>query len=249
METLALAGTGLPASVIVATGFSDDDFQQAVAQCAAAGLITAELAIETHPLFREFFWHLLHRGDYRGSAMKLADALKVHLSTLGQAAPEFAGLLLVAFRAYGLAGDLPKARAMRSDLSGELEATAVTLYNRRNYSLADEYIQHLLDADPGNWRMRLYRARIRIRQEEWAQANIILWQMLEERPNDVGVIHAMGWSLLRQNSLIQALEMFTSVIARREHVASLRDAAECLHRLDRNEEALQFLKRAKAARI
>src|ERR1035437_4181328 len=140
--------------------------------------------------------------------MKLADALKVHLNTLGETAPEFPGLLLVAFRAYALAGDLARARATRSDLSGELEATAVTLYNRRNYSLADEYIQHLLDVNPGNWRMRLYRARIRIRQEEWAQADMILQQMLKERPQDVGVVHAMGWSQLRQNRLVQALDLF-----------------------------------------
>ena len=51
---------------------------------------------------------------------------------------------------------------------------------------------------------------------------------------------------LRRRHLPQALELFTRVIARREHVASLRDAAECLHRLERNEEApLKFLHRAK----
>jgi tetratricopeptide (TPR) repeat protein len=245
METLALAGVALPASVIVATGFSDDEFQQAVGQCAAAGLVTADMAIETHPLFREFFWHQLHRSNYIELALKLADALKLHLSTLDKASPEFASLLLVAFRSYALAGDIERARALRSDLSGELEATAITLYNRRNYTLADKYIQHLLDDNPANWKMRLYRARIRIRQEEWAQADGILGEMLTERPEDVGVIHAMGWSQLRRNNLPKALELFTRVIARREHVASLRDSAECLHRLERDEEALKFLNRAK----
>ncbi len=39
--------------------------------------------------------------------------------------------------------------------------------------------------------------------------------------------------------------MFTAIIAKREHVRSLVDAAECLHRLNRNEEALEFLARAK----
>jgi tetratricopeptide (TPR) repeat protein len=245
METLALAGVALPASVIVASGIPEEEFQKAVAQCAAAGLITADFAIETHPLFRDFFWHHLHRRDYHELAMKLADAVKARLDTSDKTSLEFASLLLVAFRSYGLAGDLAKARTLRRDLSGELEATAITLYNRRNYSLADEYIQHLLDETPENWRMRLYRARIRIRAEEWDQADKVLQQMLTERPDDVGVLHAMGWSQLKQHHLTQALEIFTRVIGRREHVVSLRDAAECLHRLERTDEALKLLQRAK----
>jgi tetratricopeptide (TPR) repeat protein len=217
-----------------------------VAQCAAAGLITAGVSIETHPLFNDFFWHHLHRGDYQDLALRLADASKNHLEgAADRTSLEFTSLLLVAFRAYGLAGDLNKARELRQDLSGELEAAAIELYNRRNYLLADEYIQHLLDENPRNWRMRLYRARIRIRQEEWKQADIILQKMLEERQEDVGVLHAMGWSQLKQHHLQQALEIFTQIFARREHVASLRDAAECLHRLDRTEEALKLLERAK----
>jgi hypothetical protein len=55
--------------------------------------------------------------------------------------------------------------------------------------------------------------------------------MLAERPDDVGVLHVMGRSQLRQHHLREALELFARVIARREHVASLRGAAECLHRL------------------
>ena len=75
--------------------------------------------------------------------MKLADALKSHLGALETTSPEFASLLLVAFRSYAMALVIFKGRnALRRDLSGELEATAITLYNRRNYTLADEYIQH-----------------------------------------------------------------------------------------------------------
>jgi tetratricopeptide (TPR) repeat protein len=159
--------------------------------------------------------------------------------------PEYASLLQVAFRSYALAGEIEKATALRRDLSGELEATAMTLYNRRDYPLADRYISLVLDADPKSWRMRLYRARIRIRQEHWEEAERILSKMLEERPLDVGVLHAMGWSQLKQRHWLQALQMFTGIIARREHSASLRDAAECLHRLNRNDEALEFLARAK----
>jgi tetratricopeptide (TPR) repeat protein len=245
MEILALAGIPLPAPLIVAVGFTDAGFQSAIARCADAGLITADLAIETHPLFREFFWHQLHRGDYQTLSIRVAEAVRAHLDTLEKTSPEFAPLLLVAFRCYALAGQLDKASALRRDLSGELEATAITLYNRRNYILSDEYIQHVLDDNPRNWRMRLYRARIRVRQEHWVQADEILKQMLDERPADVGVLHVMGWSQLRQHHIQEALEIFASVISRREHVASLRDAAECMHRLGKNDEALRFLERAK----
>jgi tetratricopeptide (TPR) repeat protein len=245
METLALAGVDLPASVLAATSSSEDAFQQAVAQCASAGLIVAESTIETHPLFRDFYWHRLHRSDYRKRAIDLAEALRARLDRVTKASLEYASLLQVAFRSYALAGEIEKATALRRDLSGELEATAITLYNRRDYPLADQYISLVLDADPKSWRMRLYRARIRIRQEHWEEAERILSKMLDERPLDVGVLHAIGWSQLKQRHWSQALQMFTRIIARREHAASLRDAAECLHRLNRNEEALEFLARAK----
>ena len=238
METLALAGVDLPASVLAATSSSEDAFQQAVAQCASAGLIVAEGTIETHPLFRDFYWHRLHRSDYRKRAIALADALKARLDRVAKGSAEYASLLQVAFRSYALAGEIEKATDLRRDLSGELEATAITLYNRRDYPLADQYISLVLDADPKSWRMRLYRARIRIRQEHWEEAERILSKMLEERPLDVGVLHAMGWSQLKQRHWSQALQVFTGIIARREHSASLRDAAECLHRLNRNGEAL-----------
>jgi tetratricopeptide (TPR) repeat protein len=250
METLALAGVDLPASVLAATCSSEDDFQQAVAQCASAGLIVAESTIETHPLFRDFYWHRLHRSDYRKRSIDLAEALQARLDHVAKDSPvraslEYASLLQVAFRSYALAGEIGKATALRHDLSGELEATAITLYNRRDYPLADQYVSLVLDSNPGSWRMRLYRARIRIRQENWEEAYQILSKMLKERPLDVGVLHAMGWSQLKQRHWSQALQVFTGIIARREHGASLRDAAECLQRMNRNEEALEFLARAK----
>ena len=251
METLALAGVDLPAPILAATCGSDDEFQQAVAQCASAGLIVAENTIETHPLFRDFYWHRLHRSDYRKRSITLAEAVRARLDRLAEDSPErasreYVSLLQVAFRSYAMAGEIGKATALRSDLAGELESTAITLYNRRDYPLADQYVSLLLDTNPGSWRMRLYRARIRIRQEHWEEADGILSTMLKERPLDVGVLHAMGWSQLKQRRWSQALQIFTGIIARREHSASLRDAAECLQRLNRNEEALEFLARAKA---
>lgn len=245
METLALAGTGLPASVIAASGFTDEEFQEAVEQCARAGLISADTRIDGHPLFQEFFWHRLHRSDYQQRSGALARALKSHLASTAMESPEYAELLPVTFRLFALAGDLATATALRRDLYGELEASAITLYNRRNYQLADRYIGLILDGDRRNWRMRLYKARIRIRQEEWAEADRVMTEMLSERPSDVAVLHAKGWMYLRQGKLPEALEVFSEIISRREHTASLRDAAECLHRMNRSQEALEFLRRAK----
>jgi tetratricopeptide (TPR) repeat protein len=247
METLAMVGIGLSGSTIAACGFSDDEFQLAVDQCARAGLITANTKIEGHPLFRDFFWHRLHRSDYQQRARQLADILKNQLTAMNKdSLAEYAELLPVAYRLFLLADDYAAANELRRDLSGELEAAAITLYNRRNYVLADRYIDHVLDGDPKNWRMRLYRVRVRIRQEDWAGADTIIFEMLKERPGDIGALHAKGWRFLRQGRLQDALDIFSGIISRREHVASLRDAAECLHRMGNNLEALEFLKRAKA---
>jgi len=246
METLALAGIALPAAVLAATGFSDEEFQAAVGQCAKAGLVTADVRIEGHPLFQEFFWHRLHRTDYREQARKLAYVLRESLGSMQKDSFEYVDLLPVTYRLFALAGDLGAATALRSDLLGELEATAIILYNRRDYVLADKYIEHVLESDPKNWRMRLYKARVRIRQENWTEADAILDEMLQERPGDIGALHAKGWLRLRRGKLKDALDIFVKIIARREHVRSLSNAAECLHKLKRNDEALTFLARAKA---
>ena len=55
----------------------------------------------------------------------------------------------------------------------------------------------------------------------------------------------MGWRYLRAKKYEKALEQFSKVIAMADHIRSLRDGAECLHRLGRNDEALHFLARAK----
>jgi tetratricopeptide (TPR) repeat protein len=99
---------------------------------------------------------------------------------------------------------------------------------------------------PDSQRLCMLWARVRVREENWMEADAILDEMLMERDGDIGALHAKGWLRLRRRRLKEALEIFARIIARREHVASLRDAAECLHRLKRNDEALEFLKRAKA---
>src|SRR5690348_7493290 len=92
----------------------------------------------------------LHRIDYLERARQLASALKKSLSLLQRDSLEYVELLPVTFRMFALAGDLQTATALRRDLSGELEATAITLYNRRNYILADKYITHVLEGDNRN---------------------------------------------------------------------------------------------------
>lgn len=172
--------------------------------------------------------------------------LKKRLFTLQVETSEYAELLPVIFRLYAMGGLLSRATELRSDLMGELQAAAINLYNRRNYDLADSYIEIVLQSDPGNWPMRLYKARVKVRQENWAQADKIFAEMSVERPNDIGLIHARGWRFLRERKLTEALSLFTDVLSRRPfHLASLRDAAECLYQLGRNEEALQFLAKAK----
>ena len=143
----------------------------------------------------------MHRSDYQGKALRLAHVLRNHLGSLEKDSSEYVDILPVAYRLFAMAGDLESATALRSDLLGELEATAITLYNRRNYALADKYIGHVLDASPKNWRMRLYRARVRIREESWIEADAILDAMLEERVGDIGALHAKGWLRLRRRRL------------------------------------------------
>ena len=111
--------------------------------------------------------------------------------------------------------------------------------------MAWDYIQYALQGNDPSWRMQLYKARILIRRERWEEADASLENILRERPTDRAALHAKGWRLLRQDRFAEAIEVFTKVIAREEHVSSLRDAAECLHRLNRNDEALEFLTRAK----
>lgn len=245
MNILAMVGVGLSAPLIASTGFSDDQFQDAVFQCTRAGLISVNETIQIHPLFQEFFWHHLHRMDYTSLARILAETLHGHITALDKTSKEFVSLLQPTYRMFAIAGDLRTATNLRRDFSGELAATAVLLYNRRKYDLADEYITHVLDYDPDNWRMRLYRARIRVRQERWKEADEILSQMVQERPGDNNVIITMGWRQLRAKNWEVALEIFTTVISRRDHARALHFAAECLHRLNRYEEALEMLARAK----
>ena len=247
MESMAVIGTKIPTPVLaVGAQLDDDELQEAVGQCSRAGLIDHTGGLSVHPLLVDYFWrNHLHRKDYKDMANSLAETVWQYTEKLDTSSVEFSRLLPTAFRLFTLAGRIERALQIRVDLMGELTQAAILHYDRRDYTLADQYIQHVLEGEPQNWRMRLYRARIRIRQEKWSEADTILASMLKERPGDRGVLHVMGWRHLREKNYSTALEILTTVIAHSEHVASLRDAAECLHMMGRDSEAIAFISRAK----
>lgn len=247
MKALAAADSPLPTSVIYSVLQIDEtDFHAAISQATSAGLIgLSDGQLHIHPLISEHFWNLLDRDDYGSYLTKLATEVHSYANQAGVGSAEFSLFVPVIFRLYAAAGDWESARSIRRDLQGELERAAVFHYRRRNYNLAWDYIQYALQGYNPNWRMRLYEARILIRRERWVEADAALEELLSERPDDRSVLHAKGWRLLRQQRFEEAINVFSQVIAREEHASSLRDAAECLHRLDRNEEALEFLSRAK----
>ena len=251
MKALAAADDALPAVVLSRVLDADNaEFHRAVSQATSAGLVTTRRrGLRIHPLIAEHFGNILHREDYRHLLLPLARAAHDYAMTLNIGSADFSLFVPVVFRLYASAGDLETARSLRRDLHGELEAAAVFHYNRRNYDLAWDYVQLALDAVPSSWRMMLYKARILIRREEWDEADEALNELLRVRPHSRSALHAKGWRLQRQGQFSEALKVFARVITQRDHVASLRDAAACLHALSRDDEALEFLSRAKSIDI
>ena len=251
MELLAVVGVPVPSGVLVeALRTNPDHFHEAVAEATAAGIveITDSGHLTLHPLFSEHFWrtHLDH-GDYRERARIAAEAVHRYFSSMSKDSGSYVPLLRAIFRLYALSNKLQEAFKIRRDLTGELAQAAITHYNRRQFALAESFISEVLEVDPQSWRMRLYLARIRIRQRRWWEADRLITDLLHERPNDPGALHASGWRLLREDRYEEALDIFTSLLAARsDHSASFRDAADCLYRMNRIPEALELLQRAKS---
>ena len=247
LKALAAAEVPLPPSTIVsALDENEEAFHRGVDQATSAGLLFhTDGRLGIHPLIAEHFWKLLHREDYSKLLGRLAKAVHRYSEKFEIGSPEFSLLLPVIFRLYASAGDWQTVQGLRSDLQGELERAAIFHYRRRNYDLAWDYVQHALNSAQPSWRIRLHQVRILIRRENWTDSDRVLDELLRERPRDRATLHLRGWSLLRQRRFKEALEVFVKVIAQRSHVASLRDAAECLHALENDEEALRFLARAK----
>ena len=248
MESLAVARTPLPSSVLIKTlSINEDNFLAAVNQASQSGFLIHGQALEAHPLLLDYFWRTSwSREDYKPYAKNLAEAVWEYARSFPTDSVQFCDLLPICVRLYALSGDMDRAKAIRRDLLGELAEAAIDHYNRRNYDLAEQFIDEVLSADSSHWRMRLYKARVNIRRERWKEAENILRELLSERPADKGVLHAMGWRFLRARVYDRALDHFIQVIEFGEHVRSLRDAAECLYELGNDDEALRFLERAKA---
>lgn len=251
METLAIMGTSLPSAVLAeATEMDNESFHAAVDEVTRDGLAAPKSPssnLEVHSLLSDYFWRShLDQEDYMQRAQHVVTVVHKHLRSLPTDSETFVTLLPGVCRLYALAGKFDKAQQVRRGLTGELAQAAVTHYNRRKYDLAEKFITLVLESDPRNWRMRMYLARIHIRKNRWDEADGILHELLQERPRDRGIGHLRGWRLLRAGSYEDALAAFSDVLAvHDQHVASYRDAAECLYRLERSAEALDFLRRAK----
>ena len=249
LEALAIIGVPIPSRVLGrALGLGDDGFLEAVGDATKAGL--AETAdhghLALHPLVAEHFWRShFSRVDYIDVAARVAAVVHEHLRQLAVQSAGYVAVLQAVTRLYFLSGDIGAGRAVRRDLRGELARAAITHYDRREFELAEIFVQEVLKEQKWNWRMRQYLARIRIRQRRWVEADGIVDGLLAERPGDVGARHLRGWRLLRFGSYEAALDVLVGILAEREHVASMRDGAECLYRLGRTGEALELLERAK----
>lgn len=247
METLALTGVPLTAEMI-SDAFSRnyEEVHEAVFECAGAGLIAYSAGcISVHPLVEDYFWSIgLHREDYQSRAAEVASAMLAETRRADPGSTSFVNAVHAAFRLFAIAGRIEDAWQIRSDLHGQLLEAGITLYHRREYPLAKQYLEMVLESDPKHWRARLFLARILIRDEDWAAADSLLDELRGERPSDVGVGQATGWRYERSRDFKRALEAYEAVIAHREHVASLRGAAQCLQRLGRLPEALVYLERA-----
>ena len=251
METLAIVGTPLPSAVLFeALEMDEDNFHGAVDEVTRDGLVEPKpgsSALGVHPLLSDYFWRShLDQADYIRRAQQVVVVVHDHLRSLPADSAAFVTLLPAVCRLYALAGEFSRAQQVRRGLTGELAQAAITHYNRRRYDLAEKFIVLVLDYDPVNWRMRTYLARIHIRKNRWDQADGLLLKLSQERPRDRVIMHLRGWRMLRSGHYEDALSIFSNVLAAHDqHVASYRDAAECLYRLERASEALDFLQRAK----
>ena len=250
METLAIIGTPVSSSVLAKVLALDaHSFHIVVADATATGLanIVGTGQLVAHPLVADYFWRSHHdREGYMVRAKSAATVLHGHLDELPAESVGKIEVLRAVVRLYSLAGLQSQALAVRRDLTGELAHVAWTHYNRRQYELAERFVDAVLESDPRHWQMRKCLARIHIRRYRWNEADAVIDDLLRERPRDLAVQHLLGWRHLRSKDYEKALDIFTKVLARKDDfVRALRDAADCLYRLERSAEALKFLERAK----
>ena len=249
MEMLALLRVPIPSTVLADTlQLTEDEFHTAVGDATSTGLAEVTLSgqLTLHPLVADYFWRSYsNRADYGASASIAAEAVRNHVEVTAADAAQFVELLTAVVRLYALAGEVTKAQEFRSDLLGQLAEAAITHYQRMKLGLAEQCIREVLSVDARDWEMRLYLARIRVRQQKWGDASELTASLLSERPGDTRARHLQGWQLLRRKSYREALNVFVDILAERQHVQSYRDAAECLFRLGDVAESLGLLDQAK----
>ena len=251
LETLAIVDAPLPSRVLAdATQMNNEDFHAAVEDATRAGVAEVtplSTKLSLHPLVSDHFWrsHLDHEG-YIQRADQVVRVVHSYLEGVPTESADFVALLPTVCRLYALAGNFDKAQEVRRGLIGELSHAAITHYNRRKFDLAEKFILLVLEGEPRHWRMRMYLARIHVRKNRWDDADELIKTLLGERPRYRGIQHLHGWRLLRAGSYSEALSIFSKVLATDDqHVPSYRDSADCLYRLRRPTEALEFLTQAK----
>ena len=225
MEMLAIVGTGVSSTVLVdAMQMDEEPFLEAVANATAAGIVETDDSghLVIHPLVSEYFLrsHMEH-GEYRARAATAAPVVRELLSQTPVDSRALIGLLRAVFRLYILSGNLAEAQRLRGDLMGEMSSVAITHYRRRDYQLAEQLIEYVLAEDSTSWKMTQYLARIRVRQQRWGDADILIDKLLTERPGDTGSQHLRGWRLLREKRYKAAIEVFLKVLSQGDDVASL----------------------------
>ena len=250
METLSIIGVPVPSRLLAsAINCGEEEFLDAVEETSRTGIVeTTDVGhLTVHPLVADYYWRShLHHDDYQEKSATVAEIVHTHFRQLPTDSISFVLLLPVVVRLYGLSGNIERARNIRRDLFGELSQAAITHYNRRQYDLAESFIIQILAEHPNSWRMRQCLARIHIRKHRWNDADEMIDVLLKERPRDIGTLHMRGWRWLRAGEYERALEEYIHVLSYHgDHIASLRDGADCLHRLGRTTEALDFLERAK----
>lgn len=250
METLAIIGTPVPSAVLTKIlNLSSDSFHAVVVEATGAGIANVEKPgrLVIHPLVSDYFWRNHNdREGYKERSGVASAVLHEYLNQLPNEAVGKIDVLRSVVRLYALAGMQSEAISVRRDLLGEFASVALAHYHRRQYDLAQQFAEVVLESDSTHWGMRTCLARIHIRGQRWGKADAIIQDLLGERPRNLAVLHLSGWRLLRSRDYRAALTIFTRVLARKpDRVGTLRDAAECLHRLHRSNEALEFLERAK----
>jgi|GEM_PF-1729668 len=249
LETISIVDGPLPAEDLVEVlKFSDELFRQSVESAISSGLLTHEEGyFKVHPLVQDYYYRsAANRKGFNELTKDLARISKNRLEKLEVGTPLHSKLLPCVFRIVALSGNYQDAITLRHDLIGYLSQVVKDLYDSREYKLALEYAEHILNDNRDNWNVKLYYARCLVRLDKIDDAKPILDEMHSLRPKDVPVLHALGRMEMARDMWGNALEWFSKAITEREkHLPSIRDSAECYFQLKQLMQAEGYVKRAK----